>query len=473
MRRATLLLTITLILLTPQISAKAWSNGGYSADPNNPDYGTHDWIAQQALNWLPTQKKQYITDNLTNYLLGTELPDLPSTQGGIGDTTKHHIYYRADRTLQDDAAAVRAEAEYQLAFTYLKAGNNAEAAKHAGAMAHYIADMAVFGHVMGASTDWGTETHHSDYENHITAITTSNSATFIKPLQFDGTLTTLYAGDAARQLALDTTLDDGATYTASWMDTNYSWTNTAFTNRSWESINLATNKVADALSTLYDAHTPPKTQTNITLTASKTTAKENEQITVSGTINADVTATVTIQKSEGSGWTTMTTTSSTHGAYSTQITPPEGSHTIRATWTGDATHEPATSTTTTLTITPKTGTLKITITDDQNTPIPSATITTTKTPTGQTPLQDTTTTDGTATFSDIRTGDYTISASKTDYQTNTGEAQITDQQTTTVQITLTRTPEKIPGYPIVAVIIGIALFLGYLYKNNHLKFEMT
>jgi len=32
-------------------------------------------------------------------------------------------------------------------------------------MSHYIADVGVFGHTMGASTDWGTETHHSDYES--------------------------------------------------------------------------------------------------------------------------------------------------------------------------------------------------------------------------------------------------------------------------------------------------------------------
>ncbi|HIH89345.1 TPA: hypothetical protein HA344_09095 [Candidatus Bathyarchaeota archaeon] len=472
MRRAILIPAFLLIiLLAPQIGlVTAWSNGGYSADPSNPDYGTHDWIAQHALDWLPAEKKQYITDNLDSYIFGTELPDLPPSQGGIGDTTKHHIYYSSTGTLQDGAAATRAEEEYQAALAYLESGNQAEAAKHAGAMAHYISDMAVFGHVMGASTEWGAETHHSDYENHATGITTSNSTTYIKPLQFDGALTTLSAGDAARQLALDTTLDGGGTYTASWMDANYGWTNTAFTDRSWESVNLATNKVTDALSTLYDAYTPPKTQTTITLTASKTTAKENEQITVSGTINADVSATVTIQKSVGSSWTTIATTSSTHGAYSTQITSPEGSHTIRAIWAGDTTHETATSTTTTLTITPRTGTLKITVTDDQNTPIHGATITMTKTPTGQTPLQGTTGTDGTTTFSDIRTGDYTINAAKTDYNTNTGEAQIADEQTTTVQITLTRIPDNIPGYPIEAIMIGIALFLGYLNKNNHLKY---
>ena len=28
----------------------AWSNGGYSDDPSNPNYGTHDWIAEHALD---------------------------------------------------------------------------------------------------------------------------------------------------------------------------------------------------------------------------------------------------------------------------------------------------------------------------------------------------------------------------------------------------------------------------------------
>lgn len=40
-----------------------WSNGGYSADPANPDYGTHDWIAEHALDWLPQEEKQFLLDN--------------------------------------------------------------------------------------------------------------------------------------------------------------------------------------------------------------------------------------------------------------------------------------------------------------------------------------------------------------------------------------------------------------------------
>jgi len=33
--------------------ALGWSNGGYSDNPAQQDYGTHDWIAQHALQiWL-------------------------------------------------------------------------------------------------------------------------------------------------------------------------------------------------------------------------------------------------------------------------------------------------------------------------------------------------------------------------------------------------------------------------------------
>ena len=71
-----------------------WSNGGFSADPSHPDFGTHDWIAQHALDWLPTQEKQYITDNLAAYLYGTELPDnnVVSVTGHIGDTETPYLF---------------------------------------------------------------------------------------------------------------------------------------------------------------------------------------------------------------------------------------------------------------------------------------------------------------------------------------------------------------------------------------------
>ncbi|MCJ7784747.1 MAG: hypothetical protein MUP41_12510, partial [Desulfobacterales bacterium] len=67
---SSLCLVFFLVSITMSVSVMnglAWSNGGYSADPSNPDYGTHDWIAQHALDWLPVEEKQYILDNLKAY----------------------------------------------------------------------------------------------------------------------------------------------------------------------------------------------------------------------------------------------------------------------------------------------------------------------------------------------------------------------------------------------------------------------
>jgi hypothetical protein len=59
----------TLLCASYFKTGNAWSNGGYSTDPNQPVYGTHDWIAQHALDWLPTNEKQYITNNLEAFFM--------------------------------------------------------------------------------------------------------------------------------------------------------------------------------------------------------------------------------------------------------------------------------------------------------------------------------------------------------------------------------------------------------------------
>jgi len=238
-----------------------WSNGGYSADPSNPDYGTHDWIAQHALDWLPTQEKQYILDNLVTYLYGTELPDNGGALDGIGDTTKHHIYYNSAEVMTDDAAAVRASTEYSNTLNFLNAKDYAKAAKNAGIMSHYIVDVAVFGHVMGSGTDWGAEVHHSDYEIYVNARTSSYSAEFDSYLSFDGNLTKISAYDAAKNLAYDTTFDIDGDLTCVWMDQNYDWNNSTFKNRAGESLNLAVNYLTDILHTLYLDAAQPRTWT--------------------------------------------------------------------------------------------------------------------------------------------------------------------------------------------------------------------
>jgi hypothetical protein len=216
----------------------------------------HDWIAEHALDWLPQQKKQFLLDNKAGFLYGTELPDNNQASDGIGDTTKHHIYFSADGSVQDDVAAVRARDEYEKAVTFYKTGNYAQAAKQLGIVTHYIADMAVFGHVMGASTAWGAEIYHSDYETYVQDRTGSYTSEFNSFLVFDGNLSTISAYDAALKLANDTTFDLDGDLTCVWMDQHYNWNDAAFKNRCGESLNLAVNLITDVLHSFYNEAIP-------------------------------------------------------------------------------------------------------------------------------------------------------------------------------------------------------------------------
>lgn len=119
-------------------------------------------------------------------------------------------------------------------------------------MTHYVADMAVFGHVMGSNTVWGKEVHHTDdYEPYVNKLTSSYNAEFNSYLSFDGVLSNISAYDAARNLAYDTTFDADGDLTCVWMDKNYDWGNPTFKNRAGESLNLAVNYITDVLHTVY------------------------------------------------------------------------------------------------------------------------------------------------------------------------------------------------------------------------------
>jgi len=269
-----IVLFATFVAISPIFSRVfAWSNGGYSTDPALPVYGTHDWIAQHALDWLPAQEKQFFTDNLASYLYGTELPDNKNTLDGIGDTTKHHIYFFVNGSLQDDAAAVRTKQEYANAQASLTAGNISAAAEHLGMVAHYVSDIAVFGHVMGASTAWGTETHHSDYEDHVRAKTENYSSEFTSYLVFDGNLTTTSAYDATLAVARDTTFGGASGLTCTWMAQHYNWSSSQFKSRFGESLNVAGNAVADVLHTFYAETLAPSPTTSQALNATPATTQ--------------------------------------------------------------------------------------------------------------------------------------------------------------------------------------------------------
>lgn|GEM_PF-544437 len=270
MKRKTCTLALLLILFMQFyliVECYAWGNGGYSSSPNTLKYGTHDWLAEHALDWLPNDAKQWIITNLNLYLYGTELPDNGRAPDGIGDTGLHHIYFSMDRVLIDDVAARRANATFNQALTFMLLGDFASAAKYAGAMTHYIADMAVFAHVMGSSTEWGAEVHHSDYEDYVGKKTSSYNSEWSIYLSFDGELRFITAYDAAIELAYDTTFDrSGRGLTCVWMDRNYDWSNPIFVGRVLESLNLAVNYITDVLYTLYTVYTTQTSSEAFTLT---------------------------------------------------------------------------------------------------------------------------------------------------------------------------------------------------------------
>ncbi|MFQ6053274.1 MAG: zinc dependent phospholipase C family protein, partial [Candidatus Bathyarchaeia archaeon] len=228
-----------------------------------PRFGTHDWIALHAYSWLPENESWWILENMDDYLLGTELPDNGGHPQGIGDTTLHHVYYDSSEELVDNSSAVRALVEYNLAMAFLNVGNYSAAALHAGIMSHYIVDVGVFGHVMGSGTDWGAETHHSDYEDRVESRTDEYPGdTFTSYLSYDGALSELDAYNATLQIAYDTTFDTDGSLTCVWMDANYAWSNQTFVDRAGESMNLCVNVLADVLHTLNVRADPDVTIAN-------------------------------------------------------------------------------------------------------------------------------------------------------------------------------------------------------------------
>lgn len=246
-------------------TATAWSNGGWSSDQNNPKYGTHDWIADHAMNLLPSNESGWLTQNKNVFLYGTEAPDRKnaSFQGrnGYGDTTHHHNYY-SGTTCTDDSAAQRASEEYQKSLACLKNGSYALAAWYAGAMTHYIDDVACWAHVLNNESS----TAHSDFEDQMNKVTGSYAPS-IFAATFDGTLETISASSASTAVGQNTYADGGATYNAVWMNDNFQsqgtnvdqWSS-AFKNRAGESLNLAVNAVADVLHSLTvesGANVPP------------------------------------------------------------------------------------------------------------------------------------------------------------------------------------------------------------------------
>lgn len=250
---ATALVCLLCLLLSP--SASGWSNGGYSADYENPDYGTHDWIADQALK-LQTRDIAFLSETYhARYLLGTEAPDNPDL---IGDAFEHHVYYYSSGNVQENDAALRAADLYDSALEDIGSSQLPDAAYHIGIMVHYIADGGAFGHTMGADTDWGAEVHHSDYEDEVNTLVSSYTPEVDAPLgQTD-------AYNSTMALAKEITFGNGTIRANVWMDQNYDWADPDFTNSARSTLVASILAVACAINSLLvtvGADVPPTDDT--------------------------------------------------------------------------------------------------------------------------------------------------------------------------------------------------------------------
>jgi len=111
-------------------------------------------------------------------------------------------------------------------------------------------------------------------------------------------------------------------------------------------------------------------------------------------------------------------------------------------------------------VAPTTGDLKVTVKDSSGAAISGATVTSTSTPSGQSALSGTSASDGTVTFNSVVPGSFTIQAAKSGYTSATGTGSVTAGATGNISITLQTQSTGgggIPGFPIEATIMGIAI----------------
>lgn len=248
---------VLAVILTP-LGAFAWNNGG--AGSRTPGYATHDWIAEHAMMLLPENERAWLEPHRDAYLLGTEAPDnanIPASCGtphtGYDDRgSGHSVEWAADfsdfvsdgQGGKKDRAARRAREEYNKAAEAFEEGDPAAAAFFLGAMAHYIGDVAQYGHT------YPDERIHSLYEGWAERRTDTfdQEQVFESHLALDS-LVRRRPYTAVKRISLRTLRGEGEILTATEMDRKYAAQerDEEFIASVGASLNLAVNELADVL----------------------------------------------------------------------------------------------------------------------------------------------------------------------------------------------------------------------------------
>ncbi len=259
--RLLLALVATALIVLP---VQGWNNGQKGntttttkAECSNPPYGTHDWIADHALELLPPAEKAWLTAHRAIYLIGTEAPDhrnIPLSCGvphrGYDDRSQgHSVEWNAGATaMVNDRPAVRAQQEYSKAVIAFQQSQFAHAAFYLGAMAHYIGDCSQYGHT------YSNESNHGNYEAWAAARTASlTAATFRNFIELD-TLVNRTPYTVTRRVARAVFVGQGSQgdiLPAPRMDVLFSTKPAEFVNSVGASLNVGVNELADVLHTFY------------------------------------------------------------------------------------------------------------------------------------------------------------------------------------------------------------------------------
>jgi hypothetical protein len=255
-----------------QITTSAWKNPRQSDTLDTPIFGTHDWIAFKA--YVLAGRPTFIRTHLNRYFIGTEAPDNgfrpDDAEGGYQDATACHcILFDETGEVSRDRGELRTRQEFDKAVSALNAGDPALAAFYAGALAHYVGDLAQFCHIMGSQSHWGSENEqlHGNYEAAVekTIRFQTRSSTlfeaFIDPLAVGGDT----PEDVARTVALRVEHGTGTSgRNPGWMHAHYAglkkqgihlqpekW-DAPFRTQTGQNINVAANAIAKLLGMMIE-----------------------------------------------------------------------------------------------------------------------------------------------------------------------------------------------------------------------------
>lgn len=248
-------------LLCLTTTVLAWNNGqtgntgtNTTAECSTPPYATHDWIADHALDLLPTEEKAWLLPHKALYLIGTEAPDnrnirisCGTPHAGYDDRSQgHSVLWNGSVTqMITDRPAVRAQQEYDKAVIAFRQGRLGHAAFFLGAMAHYIGDVSQYGH------NYRDEVVHSAYESWAAGLTPAfNGGTFEAAISLDSLVRrTPYT--ATRRVSRVVFAGDEDILPATQMDGLFNTKPPQFVTSAGASLNLGVNELADVLHTFF------------------------------------------------------------------------------------------------------------------------------------------------------------------------------------------------------------------------------